>query len=449
MPSEMPSIALSQPVPVSWTSDKESMAFETASTRWPRIVQDMADDVRAAAGSAGASGAARDEAKSVASAIEAIKEEIVKDAKLTPITDDGAPDIDAYNAELAAVGNVSWLNCPWLFGECCLYRRVRSVLARSTHWTTHDVFKQQKDSTFAKSKVAVEELAGRYMQLMGSGDANRASDEARKLLFVEMTEIALWGNATDLSLLTKLSLEEIQKLQGKKAIEASQRNIVDNDVDQLWDYLESVRDDAGQIDIVLDNAGFEFFTDVIYAAFLLDSHIARKVVLHVKDFGWFVSDVIPADVDSLFEHLRSKEIFSARKDLDPLVKKLEHFFASGRIEVVQNLFWTTPHPFQRMATLAPELFARLQRSKLVVFKGDLNYRKLTGDGLWPHTTPFQEVLLGLGKGSGVKVLALRTNKADVCVGLPSESKVRELENEAPGVWTRNGKYAVISFNDGQ
>ena len=44
------------------------------------------------------------------------------------------------------------------------------------------------------------------------------NEEARKLLFVEMTEVALWGNATDLSLLSNLSLDQIQSLQGREAI---------------------------------------------------------------------------------------------------------------------------------------------------------------------------------------------------------------------------------------
>ena len=42
-------------------------------------------------------------------------------------------------------------------------------------------------------------------------------EEAEKILFMEMCEICLWGNATDLSLLTSLSYDDIQKLQGSEA----------------------------------------------------------------------------------------------------------------------------------------------------------------------------------------------------------------------------------------
>jgi hypothetical protein len=99
---------------------------------------------------------------------------------------------------------------------------------------------------------------------------------------------------------------------------------------------------------------------------------------------------------------------------------------------------------------APTLFKELQKSYLVIFKGDLNYRKLTRDGMWPHTTPYEEALGPLGKHSGVKILSLRTNKSDVCVGVPTQSKVDVLNEEAPGgAWVRNGKYAVVSFNEGR
>jgi damage-control phosphatase, subfamily III len=68
-----------------------------------------------------------------------------------------------------------------------------------------------------------------------------------------MIEISLWGNATDLSLLATLKFEDLERLQGKKAIEAQQKNIVVNDMNEVWKYVETLKD--AQIDIVLDNAG--------------------------------------------------------------------------------------------------------------------------------------------------------------------------------------------------
>ena len=265
-----------------------------------------------------------------------------------------------------------------------------------------------------------------------------------------MTEIALWGNATDLSLLSHLSLEEIRGLQGRNSIAKSQRNIVDNDIEQVWLHLNRPSRQNRRVDIVLDNAGFELFTDVLYAAYLLESGLASSIKFHAKDFPWFVSDVTPPDVASLFAHLDSASVFPTRTDLDPLVELLRTHFHSGAVSVAQHPFWTSASSFYAMPTEAPALCDDLKASDLVIFKGDLNYRKLVKDGLWPHTTPFKDALGPLGSDSGLKVLALRTNKSDTCVGVDTASKVKALNAEAPdGAWVRNGKYAVISFSDGQ
>lgn len=297
----------------------------------------------------------------------------------------------------------------------------------------------------------MQELACRYMQVVAQSTvASRGSqEEVQRSLFIEMTEIALWGNATDLSLLSHLSLEDLQSLQGRDAIRKSQRNIVDNDIDDVWAYLQSSPSQVDrQVDLVLDNAGFELFTDLLYAAYLLDCRIATSVRLHMKRFPWFVSDVIPTDMGSLFEHLESAECFPDREYLDRLVSRLRSLFESGAINATSDPFWTTPYSFHEMPLKAPALFDQLQSSYLVIFKGDLNYRKLTRDGLWPHTTSFIEALGPLGQ-SKMKILALRTNKSDTCVGVESQGKLDALNTEAPGgAWVRNGRYAVISFNEG-
>ncbi|CCA76757.1 hypothetical protein PIIN_10745 [Serendipita indica DSM 11827] len=90
---------------------------------------------------------------------------------------------------------------------------------------------------------------------------------------------------------------------------------------------------------------------------------------------------------------------------------------------------------------APNLLAKLSKSSLVIFKGDLNYRKLTGDVKWPVNTTFSEAL-GPLRGS-FPILSLRTNKADVAVGI-AEKIARELDKEGIA-WRTSGKYALISF----
>lgn len=122
------------------------MARETATTRWPKIVQNMIDDV-------GATFEQSDipeqieEGRRIQATLRIMKSEIMQDKplqcvtfqplatfldmadvdpmSLSPLSSDGRPDIRSYNAQLAAFGKITWHNCPWLFAECYLYRYVR------------------------------------------------------------------------------------------------------------------------------------------------------------------------------------------------------------------------------------------------------------------------------------------------------------------------------------
>lgn len=39
------------------------------------------------------------------------------------MVDDGYPDeVAAYNREIEGLGNPGWLDVPWLFAECYMYR---------------------------------------------------------------------------------------------------------------------------------------------------------------------------------------------------------------------------------------------------------------------------------------------------------------------------------------
>ena len=280
----------------------------------------------------------------------------------------------------------------------------------STHWKSYDVFARQKLSTFVSSRPAVLELANKYKQLIkqlscGVPDSKTSEEkiDAEKLLFIEMCEICLWGNATDLSLLTALTYEDIQKLQGADARKTQEKNILVNDLPAAYTTLKAAQKagPAGQrrVDIVLDNAGFELFVDLILAGYLLAAGLATHIVLHPKSIPWFVSDVLPADFASLLNALADPQALYATpsdsaSDTDGVSAPLsdqeaselsflfEHWSSlhrEGQLTIRPNLFWTGPGSYWRLPQSAPDLYEDLKESELVIFKGDLNYRKLAGD----------------------------------------------------------------------
>jgi hypothetical protein len=313
-------------------------------------------------------------------------------------------------------------------------------------------------------------------QLDDTSDKSAEQNEkAEEVLFAEMCEICLWGNATDLSLLTNLSYEDIQKLQGSEARKAAEANIIANDLPAAFATLKKARKEIPKgerrIDFVLDNAGFELFVDLILAGYLIASGLATSVVLHPKSIPWFVSDVIPADFAALLNALADPRAFykslagddKAPELSDEEADNLKFLFQSwatmhgeGQLSIRPSRFWTHAGSFWRLPAVGQEIFEDLKNSELVIFKGDLNYRKLTGDVQWPATTPFTEAIGPLAtRGYGIRTLALRTCKADVVVGL-AKGKDEELKAKEGGggdsgarKWGWSGKWAVVQYCDGR
>lgn len=411
-----------------------------------------------------------------------MKYELQHDRQLTPLEDDGESDIASYNKELEERGNPKWHNVAWLYSECYLYRRLETFFALSKHWKGYDVFARQKMSTFKSSRPAVLELAARYRELAQEAESGTSShgkspeeiEQAERLLFSEMCEICLWGNATDLSLLTSLTYEDIQKLQGSQARKASQSNIIVNDLDAAFATMQKARHDKKdgerRVDIVLDNSGFELFVDLILAGYLLSAGLATTIVLHPKRLPWFVSDVTPKDFSDLLNSMADPQAFYTAADdtgktypplsdeevsnVKFLFEQWSQFHQDGKLIIRPHSFWTTQGCYWRMPHVAPELFEDLKESELVLFKGDLNYRKLTNDAQWDPTTPFTTAIGPMGPQSGIRVLAFRTCKADTVVGLPAgeDDKLRQQPNGGGAEarkWAWSGKWAVVSFSDGK
>jgi hypothetical protein len=73
---------------------------------------------------------------------------------------------------------------------------------------------------------------------------------------------------------------------------------------------------ANKIDIVLDNAGFEFLTDLVLATYLVQAGYTKKITLHGKRIGWFVSDVMVPDLEDLLVTLERGDGFGATEEQD-------------------------------------------------------------------------------------------------------------------------------------
>lgn len=409
---------LDPPVAKYNNGDVLSFAYPSVRERWPAIITQIIDDVHRAISELPSELNDRiPEGKTILSSLATLKYEMQHNRALIPLDDDGYDDIKFYNDELRARTEADidgpkgeppkWHNAEWLYSECYMYRRIYTIFSRSTLWKDYDYFSRQKISTFRSSRPAVLELCAKYKEIITNirktdevvPDVHDPSKiiEAEKLLFTEMAEICLWGNATDLSLLTNMRYEDIQKLQGSNARKESEKNILVNDLSKAFEMLNEAKQakkERRRVDIVLDNAGFELFVDLVLAGYLLATGLATEVVLHPKSLPWFVSDVLPSDFSALLNAMRDPKSFYEVKDNGkepvPLAEDeasniqflFEHWSQShseGQIVLRPNRFWTNAGSFWRMPKVAPQLFEDLKESELVIFKGDLNYRKVIGD----------------------------------------------------------------------
>lgn len=449
---------MSLPSP-SYTSNLQSSGFETARKRWPVIVRDTINDLDAyilkhpETESCGKF--VRQKLGQLLAHLQAddiISEFLARDLQLRP-------ELKDYNHELAqfnAVSPVTWWGGPGLFLECYLYQLINSFFRQTETLAQVDPYERLKNFTFQQSSFGVLELCKRYEVLNRQRAIAKPDESTLKILFHEYIDISLWGNATDLSLLAgNVTLDDIRSVQGAEVRKKNEEKIVVNDTDNAWTHLNNST--RNRVDFVLDNSGFELFADLNLALFLLDNNLTKKVMLHCKDSPCFVSDTMRKDFDNLLVQLGDPlffpDLYNVTEDMTAVslfLNNLNEYVAVGAIEVQPHKLWTSCTNFWHIPA-ETDLYQDLLRSNLVIFKGDLNYRRLTGDLEWDKTTPFPTAIQDLGT-SKLPVLALRTCKCDVVVGLcegMNEKLVAEYTGSGnEGSWTSSGKWAVISFSAG-
>ena len=131
---------------------------------------------------------------------------------------------------------------------------------------------------------------------------------------------------------------------------------------------------------------------------MIQSGLAKEVRFHGKRYPWFVSDVTKKDwqwllnsmvYGHLFPKATEEEKDSLRRlgmrwkvcAIANLFRVYVHYFMQqyekeGKWVYEQHPFWCTGFTYWELFNEAPDLFLHLSRSDLVIFKGDLNHRKV-------------------------------------------------------------------------
>ncbi len=344
--------------------------------------------------------------------------EIAAGAIIRELEPASAADVDAWTNALnrqreIAAGELTWHNAEWFFAETYAYRCL--IEAVRWHENGRDPFLPKKLEELRSE--ALWRLVKRALEPAGSPDAEMEQAIA----------FDLWANRIDLSY--SASLEQ--------GTDISPEDLLVDDRRELIAYLaDSGSESSGfrgpePVYIVADNAGSELAMDLVLSDCLL-RHVTSSVAILLKSHPTFVSDATPEDVWMMLTEMERRGGKTAA-----LANRLQSAWNGGLLRFLPHPYWNS----SRFLWDLPSAFRRLfSEARLVIIKGDANYRRTVGDALWPAHTPFADVVSYLDQ----PVLNLRTLKSDPVVGLPSAETAAQLDRVDPQ-WRVNGKRGLIQF----
>ncbi|KAB7496890.1 Protein-glutamate O-methyltransferase, partial [Armadillidium nasatum] len=339
--------------------------------------------------------------------------------------------IESYRKSYKA--DPKWFEVAWLFAECYFYKRIDNSFKSSNLLSSYDPFKIQKIKACEDVQESIEFLSQRTVKDISSLPSQ---DEMKKIVF-EMVEISLWGNQYDLSI---ASGETLSQESIVTRLSSLRENIIACDLESFWDFLIKLPENKKHIAFVSDNAGLELFADLCLASLLTEYKLVNNVTFYPKTRPWYVSDTLRCDIKWTLDYLTG-----FKGDVKEMGQRIKNYFEEGTWDIKENKFWTTHHDYSEMKKVDPELYNELGTYSFVIFKGDLNYRKLFGDLDWPNNTSLRTALRGFQPSP---LLILRTIKGGPTVGL-DESSAKVINAKLNEDWNISGKIGLIHFTTHQ
>lgn len=357
-----------------------------------------------------------------------------------------------FHVNESSLKDETWLSIPWLLSECLVYILLYSFWIDSNSKILHlkqnesvsdffcmwDPFKLSKEESIKKSFSILSLFLPQFSFLKNSN--NECSDISQvREIFILCLQASLLSNQLDLSLLANDS-SSIDSISSKffHVLKSVSKDILIHDDSLIaWETIHNIfNNPVEKIDIIMDNVGLEWFLDLVLGHFLISFKFTQKVVFHVKPIPWFVSDVTPIDFKNQLKKLSKISSFKNVSNI------WNEFLENGQWSIHSHPFWVTPLPMLTMPNIAPDLYNDIRKSSLIIWKGDLNYRKLMSDLRWPKTTPVKEVLEPLNDLLNASLM-IRILKSNIMVGLSIE-KAHSLDQEDPN-WTTNGKFGLVQW----
>lgn len=135
------------------------------------------------------------------------------------------------------------------------------------------------------------------------------------------------------------------------------------------------------LDIILDNAGYELFTDLCLADYMISKNLCKIIRIYVKTIPWFISDVMTHD----FHWLLDKLAQTKDGNLKNLSLRWKKYVQEGIWNIVESPFWTLPFEYTYMSKVDPNLYKQLAEAKAIFFKGKLGAKRVTVNFIKTHS----------------------------------------------------------------
>ncbi|CAI5724663.1 unnamed protein product [Hyaloperonospora brassicae] len=323
----------------------------------------------------------------------------------------------------------TWQNAPWFLIEQYMFYLV--LLLAEYYTTGSDPFHPSKvaelqdETPWTLLQTAVSRSDGQEVEEV---HAQRRRDHLKRLV-----RLCLWGNKAD-----GCYKEVKDTVTGTNAsFDLDDELLLVDHTDRVIDYLEHHTRETGDatalnVQFMNDNSGAELLLDLALADHLLARGWCGKVTLNVKVEPMYVSDATPADVH---EHIAEMQRETRTLEVQALGKRLATYVKTDALVIESDIFWNRYTYYWDMPMALQTRFAR--EATLVIIKGDLNYRRLLGDRLWPPSTPVEEAVPYFPTA----FVSFRTLKSNPVVGIPPDI-VAKLDKEDPK-WRYNGKRGTI------
>lgn len=411
---------LNHPPPPLMTSEPGSFARNTLAVRKPAIIQTVLED------HAGLY------PEPIVQAVTALHDEVQQGQPIRPLRQATAPDTAHWTEAWQGHPHDSWLATPWYFAEVFFYRRLLEAVGyfgfpggngaalseeEARRWSGRDPFGPRKQAELNS------EVPWQILELALAESADSSPESFRALL-----HLCIWGNRVD------LSHAHLARSVTGIALDSEQANLV---VDQTEAVLAHLQDrPAGRpvyVDFISDNSGTELLMDLALTDFLLRQGWADRVTMHLKAHPTFVSDTMPVDVETTLAAMKARP----NADFVALAGRLEKFREEERFLLRADFYWNSSFFFWQLPSA---IESQLSQARLVILKGDANYRRLLGDSrCWPTTIPAAQAIPYFP----APLVALRTLKSEPIVGL-QPGQAEALDREDPD-WQVNGRRGMIQF----